>query len=157
MPVFLGKSLCQWWENGGAKKIFVFKVLCRKPRRLKKESWPLSNGKVMAKQAPRVWPVMLKIKITILINQSGDVKRALQDCHKASWFYPGTPHMGIKSKERTTTWKKKKTICVKMFIVVLVIAVKQKQKLKSQRNVATNPKKKWCQLWHFLHRILCSP
>lgn len=40
-------------------------------------------------------------------NQFGDVKRECQDCHDASWFHPGIPHLGIKPKETTTTWGKK--------------------------------------------------
>lgn len=125
MPVLLGKSLCQWWGNGGVKKIFVFKVICHKPRRVLKKKIMATAGKGMVKQVPEVWPVMLKIKITILKNQFGDVKRELQDCHNASWFHPGIPHMGMKSKETTITWKTKQnktSVCVKMFIVVLAIA-----------------------------------
>lgn len=97
--------------------------------------------KCMVKQVPHVWPVMLKIKITILKNQFGGVKREFQDCHNSSWFHPGIPHMGIKSKETTTTWKKKKNpICVKMFIVVLAIAAKQKKTKKVTKKFCNKPK-----------------
>ena len=48
------------------------------------------------------------------------LKKELRKYKHASCFHLGTPHMEIKSKEITTTWKE--TICMKMFTMVLAIA-----------------------------------
>lgn len=60
------------------------------------------------------------------------LKKELRKYQHASCFHLGTPHMEIKSKEITTTWKE--TICMKMFIMVLAIAANPNPKEILQQN-----------------------